>query len=75
VPRGFLFLVPDRCPKCEKPGAVTLEQTLKGNVIAVMWCCKLCGEEWPVTPSDHTERRRGGVEDRRKGTRTDRRKT
>ena len=71
--RGFLFLVPEHCRKCEKSGCVTLEQTLKGNVIVMAWCCKLCRAEWPLTPSDHVERRRGA--DRRKGTRSERRKS
>jgi hypothetical protein len=73
VSNDFLFQAPDRCKKCQELASVRLEQTLKGSLVVLTWCCRVCGFEWPVLPSEHIQRRRAPA-DRRKLPRGERRK-
>jgi hypothetical protein len=73
VSRGFLFRVPEQCRECHAQGAVTLEQTLKGELVILRWRCRMCNADWSVMPSDHVERRRSRT-DRRNTPRNERRR-
>jgi hypothetical protein len=57
MPRGFLFRVPAQCKQCQAGGSVSLQQSLKGEIVLLTWCCRMCHADWPVLPSDHVELR------------------
>jgi hypothetical protein len=75
VPNERLSLrVPERCPSCGVAGSVQLEHTVKGQAMLLNWCCRGCGDEWPVVAEDERIERRVRETDRRRVTRKDRRK-
>jgi len=65
--------LPDCCRFCNAAGTITAESTINGETVVLNWCCRLCGETWPVTYTDQEKRRRA-VPDRRRLVREDRRK-
>jgi hypothetical protein len=67
-------VIPERCAKCQAAGNVTLEQTIKGQVVELAWCCGACSHSWPVKDGEITPvERRAHPGDRRKASRTNRR--
>jgi hypothetical protein len=44
--------VPPECSECRWPGTVTLQQTIKGAQVVLVWCCIACNAEWPVIQRD-----------------------
>lgn len=68
------FRVPIRCPLCDALGSVTPETTISGGVLKLMWCCRACSREWPITRGERELiERRDNKPDRRRVTRKDRR--
>jgi hypothetical protein len=68
--------IPDACAFCAAVGRVTLKTTiLTGDTVVLLWSCRRCSKEWPVTSHELTsdEDRRHGTPDRRHTTRSDRR--
>jgi hypothetical protein len=56
-------------------GAVYPEVSIVGGSAAMLWCCKACGQDWPITRGEQeTEERRIGATDRRRKSRKDRRR-
>jgi hypothetical protein len=66
------FRVPGSCPKCESRGGVRPVTTVTASRAKVTWECGACGHEWDIAPGDHD--RRAGPVDRRRVSRSDRRK-
>jgi hypothetical protein len=65
---------PVGCPHCGAEGTNVLETHIVRGAVALVWCCKACGQEWPSTRGQQqTIERREGKPDRRKATRADRR--
>ena len=47
---------------------------IERGVVRLMWCCRACSGEWPITKrEEHLVERRRGLADRRRKTRNDRR--
>lgn len=76
VTHNYLSLrLPERCAQCDAPGTVRLQQVIKGDAVFLSWCCSRCEAEWAIAEGEpHFVERRAGVSDRRRLTRTDRRK-
>jgi hypothetical protein len=70
---AFVFRIPDFCAQCGARGSVQLEQTVKSALVVLNWHCRACSHEWLVTAMERVERRTARAE-RRKKTRTDRRR-
>jgi hypothetical protein len=70
------FRVPALCKLCGALGAISAETTITRGSVRLMWCCRTCGEEWPIMRGEQhsIERRTAAVPDRRRTTRTDRRR-
>jgi len=67
--------VPDSCPACRISGAVALETTVTGREILLRWCCRSCSHGWLVKDGEVTAaERRGSTPDRRRTSRTERRR-
>jgi hypothetical protein len=49
---------------------VRLESTISGETASLIWSCLQCRRDWPVTEGE----RRAGPADRRRTSRSDRRK-
>ena len=70
---GVRLRVSDPCQGCGAVGTVRIEQTLKGDTVTFMWCCRACDHEWRITEDDHLPEHRKAPADRRKVTRKERR--
>jgi hypothetical protein len=68
------YTVPDRCIRCGTAGAVELTARTTGGAVTICCVCRACQEMWPATPDEHAPERRTRPADRRRHTRTDRRK-
>ena len=68
------YLVPDECTRCRTAAAVELTVRTPRGAVALFWWCRRCRDVWPITPGPNTAERRGGLTDRRRWTRADRRK-
>jgi transposase-like protein len=66
----YRLRIPERCEFCKAQRTVSLQATPSGQTVALRWLCGACQRDWPVT-----QERRGGTDDRRRRSRTDRRKT
>jgi hypothetical protein len=40
--------VPPECSECGWPGTVTVQQTIQGDHVVLVWCCTACNAEWPI---------------------------
>jgi hypothetical protein len=68
--------VPQRCKFCDGLTTVSPETTIERGLVRLAWHCRACDSEWPITRGETNQligRRRSGVADRRRRTRTDRR--
>jgi hypothetical protein len=75
VPERLQLRVPERCVECGAAGAVRFESTIQADSVILTWCCAACSHQWPVAPDDRQRpERRVGVKERRRLTRTDRRR-
>ena len=72
--QGLRLRVPERCLFCGAVGAVCLEQTIIARSVTVAWDCHRCGRGWLVRPDELQLDRRSAEADRRKASRTDRRR-
>jgi hypothetical protein len=67
------FKVPPVCKLCGAAGTVTPETTIERGVVRLMWCCRACSGEWPITDSEkHLLERRRAIADRQRRTGSDR---
>jgi hypothetical protein len=73
MPDRLSLRVPPTCPHCGAVGSVKLEQTIKGAMANLSWCCTACDTAWPINFTD--AERRKPAHDRRKVPRKDRRAT
>ena len=66
--------IPSHCKFCNAEATVVVMTTITGGAVRQTWCCRVCGNEWPITSSEAqvTEHRRERP-DRRRITRNDRR--
>ena len=58
------------------PDAAEWAVRIERGLVRLAWHCRACDSEWPVTRGETNQligRRRSGVADRRRRTRTDRR--
>lgn len=70
----FFLPLPHTCPQCEAPGAIKLQQVLKGAAVHLSWICAACSAEWAVGAGEPKfVERRQGPRDRRVRSRTERR--
>ena len=46
--------VPPACRECGSRGTVKLQQSIKGDHVALQWHCTECKAEWPVVRADQT---------------------
>jgi hypothetical protein len=66
--------IPERCPLCHFVGSVTLEKSVKGESTVLVFYCRRCSAQWPVTLGEKAPDRRTAVFDRRKTSRGGRRR-
>jgi transcription elongation factor Elf1 len=41
--------VPSTCPFCGAVGTTVPQTTVKGDAVSLMWYCRTCEHDWPVT--------------------------
>jgi hypothetical protein len=63
-----------KCKFCLVGGHVTIETTVCGDIAVVQWFCERCQRKWPMLLGEMKAERRVGAGDRRKRSRSDRRK-
>jgi len=68
--------VPESCKYCGAAGHVIVETIMLGRVVSLRWHCRSCEKQWPilVTQEYSGAERRVGAQDRRRRTRSDRRR-
>jgi len=65
-----------RCRFCGAAGSLTEEIFVRNDVVVLTWRCSTCGAEWqPCADEQLKPDRRGGLPDRRRASRGDRRKS
>jgi len=69
----FLFRIPERCPTCNQMGSIRPEQTIRGSLVTLCWCCSFCSHAWPISDDERQLDRRQAERDRRTVPRSDRR--
>ena len=66
--------IPDACRFCGTTTPIVPRYVVRGTVALVLWSCVACERQWSVTSEDVQHERRRELPDRRRATRTDRRK-
>ena len=46
--------LPAQCVECNQSGHVHLLTVVRGDHVALHWCCVACGAEWPVKRKEQT---------------------
>jgi len=60
------FRVPKRCKLCGALGTVTPETTITRGSVRLTWCCRSCGNDWPITRGEQVVIERRGVKPHRR---------
>jgi hypothetical protein len=68
--------VPSACPSCRTAGGIAIKTDVARGTASLTWVCSACRAEWAVTDGDNQAipERRQGARDRRRSSRTDRRR-
>jgi hypothetical protein len=67
------FKVPKRCKLCGALGTVTPETTITRGSVRLTWCCRSCGNDWPITRGEQLIERHEGKPNPQRVTRHERR--
>jgi len=46
---------PPHCPNCDEPGALIPMTYARGNEVDLLWLCRTCRHQWPVTLDEINE--------------------
>jgi len=68
------FRLPSACDFCHAKGTIVPGTTVHGSTVALIWVCRECGYDRPITRGEQKIERRTGQPDRRRATRKERRK-
>lgn len=74
INHAFRVQLPLKCPFCGVEANVHPEQIIKGLSVLTAWYCGSCQNDWPTVQPAHPREERRRIPDRRRMTRSDRRK-
>ena len=68
------FRLPSACDFCQAKGTIVPGTTVHGNTVLMVWVCRECGRDRPITRAEQKPERRSRQPDRRRTTRKERRR-